>query len=87
MVPVRTIKMGGMMAMWELRDEVRKLGYRMPPAIAQAEMELRNFIDGKRSIVDVRDAASAEFGPLDLLEVEKWFDAQAKLGLLVIKKR
>ena len=31
--------------------------------------------------------ARAEFGPLDLLEVEKWFDAQLKLGLVVIKKR
>ncbi len=87
MVPVRTVKMGGMMAMWEMRDEVRKLGYKTPPAIAEAEMELRNFIDGKRSVVDVRDAASAEFGPLDLLEVEKWFEAQAKLGLVVIKKK
>ena len=87
LVPVRTEKMGGMMAMWELRDEVRKLGYQAPPSIMMAEMELRNFIDGRRSILDIRDAASAEFEPLDLLEVEKWVGVQEKLGLVTIKRK
>jgi len=87
LVPVRTEKMGGMMSMWELRDELRKLDYRPSPAIMTAEMELRNFIDGERSILDLRDAASAEFEPLDLLEVEKWVAVQEKLGLVTIKKK
>ncbi|MCK7527751.1 MAG: hypothetical protein MZV64_64130 [Ignavibacteriales bacterium] len=82
LVPVRTEKMGGMMAMWGLRDEFRKLGYQAPPSIQMAEMELRNFIDGKRSILDIRDAASAELEPLDLLEVEKWVGVQEKVGLV-----
>ena len=87
LVPVRTEKMGGMMSMWELRDELRKLNYQPSPAIMTAEMELRNFIDGQRSILDLRDAASAEFEPLDLLEVEKWVAVQEKLGLVTIKKK
>jgi len=87
LVPVRTAKMGGMMAMWSLREEIRKLGYQAPMAIRMAEEELRNFIDGERSILDIRDAASAEFAPLDLLEVEKWVGVQEKLGLVTIKKK
>ena len=87
LVPVRTEKMGGMMAMWGLREEFRKLDYQAPPSIQMAEMELRNFIDGKRSILDIRDAASAEFEPLDLLEVEKWVGVQEKVGLVTIRKK
>ncbi len=87
LVPVRTEKMGGPMSLWSLRDEVRKLNYQPPPSIMMAEMELRNFIDGERSILDIRDAASAEYEPLDLLEVEKWIGVQEKLGLVTIKKR
>jgi hypothetical protein len=87
LVPVRTEKMGGMMAMWALRDEFRKLNYQPPASIMVAEMELRNFIDGERSILDIRDAASAEFEPLDLLEVETWVGIQEKLGLVTLRKK
>jgi hypothetical protein len=52
-----------------------------------AETELRNFIDGKRSILDIRDAASAEFQPLSLKDVEDWMNVQAKLGLVEIKTK
>ena len=79
--------MGGLMAMWGLREEFRKLNYQAPPAIQMAEMELRNFIDGRRSILEIRDAASAEFEPLDLLEVEKWVNVQEKVGLVTIRKK
>jgi hypothetical protein len=52
-----------------------------------AERELRNFIDGKRSILDIRDAASAEYEPIDLLDVEKWVGIQEKVGLVTLKKK
>lgn len=87
LVPVRTARMGGRMSMWTLREEFQKLKYQTPMAIMMAEMELRNFIDGKRSILDIRDAASAEFEPLDLLEVEKWVGVQEKVGLVTIRKK
>ncbi len=87
LVPVRTEKMGGMETMWALRDEIRKLNYQPPPSITMAEMELRNFIDGERSILDIRDAASAEYAPIDVLDVEKWVGVQEKLGLVTIKKK
>jgi hypothetical protein len=87
LVPVRTAKMGGMMSMWTMREELQKLKYQPPVSIMMAERELRNFIDGKRSILDIRDAASAEFEPLDLLDVEKWIGIQEKLGLVTFKKK
>ena len=87
LIPVRTEKMGGMMAMWGLREELRKLNYQPPLSIMMAERELRNFIDGERSILDIRDAASAEYAPIDLLEVETWVGVQEKLGLVTITKR
>jgi hypothetical protein len=87
LVPVRTEKMGGMMSMWSMREELQKLNYQPPMSIRMAERELRNFIDGERSILDIRNAASAEYEPIDLLDVEKWVGVQEKLGLVTIKKK
>jgi hypothetical protein len=87
LVPVRTAKMGGIMSMWTMREELQKLKYQPPVSIAMAQRELRNFIDGKRSILDIRDAASVEYEPLDLLDVEKWVGVQEKLGLVTFKKK
>jgi len=87
LVPVRTAKMGGMMSMWALREELQKLKYQPPVSIMMAQRELRNFIDGKRSILDIRDAASAEYEPIDLLDVENWVGVQEKLGLVTIRKK
>ncbi len=87
LIPVPTAKAGEMPAMGRRRSELEGLDYRPSYAILRAEMELRNFIDGERSILDIRDAASAEYEPIDLLEVEKWVGIQEKLGLVTIKKK
>jgi hypothetical protein len=47
--------------------------------------ELGNFIDGKRSISDIRDAVSAEFRPLPISSVTDYFDRLAKSGAITIK--
>lgn len=47
--------------------------------------ELTNFIDGKRSISDIRDAVSAEFRPLPITAVTDYFDRLAKTGAITIK--
>jgi len=39
--------------------------------------EARQFADGKRSVLDIRDAVSAEFGPVDSSKVLEYFKAQA----------
>lgn len=47
--------------------------------------ELGNFIDGKRSISDIRDAVSAEFGPIALPVVVDYVERLAKAGAVAIK--
>ena len=47
--------------------------------------ELGNFIDGKRSISDIRDAVSAEFSPIALPVVSDYFDRLAKAGAISIQ--
>jgi hypothetical protein len=49
--------------------------------------ELGNFIDGKRSISDIRDAVSAEFGPVALPVVVDYFERLAKTGAISIRDR
>ena len=47
--------------------------------------ELGNFIDGKRSISDIRDAVSAEFAPIALPVVVEYFERLAKAGAVSIR--
>ena len=47
--------------------------------------ELGNFVDGRRSISDIRDAVSAEFRPLPISSVTDYFDRLAKTGAITIK--
>jgi hypothetical protein len=47
--------------------------------------ELTNFIDGKRSVSDIRDAVSAEFRPLPISSVTDYFDRLAKTGAITLK--
>jgi hypothetical protein len=47
--------------------------------------ELGNFIDGRRSISDIRDAVSAEFAPISLPVVVDYFERLAKAGAVSLK--
>jgi hypothetical protein len=47
--------------------------------------ELGNFIDGRRTISDIRDAVSAEFTPIALPVVSDYFDRLAKAGAISIR--
>ena len=55
------------------------------PNVADVIYELGNFIDGKRSISDIRDAVSAEFGPVALPVVVDYFERLAKAGAVSIR--
>ena len=65
----------------------QKMKYTPPPQIMEADFELRNFIDGKRSLLEIRNEASAEYGPLPLTDVEAYLKYLEKLGMVEIKKR
>ncbi len=47
--------------------------------------EIVNFVDGKRSISDIRDAVSAEFGNVPLTAVVEYLELLAKIGAVTIR--
>jgi len=47
--------------------------------------EIVNFIDGKRTISDIRDAVMAEFGPVQLPAVAQYLELLARAGSITIK--
>ena len=52
---------------------------------ADVAYEIVNFIDGKRTISDIRDAVMAEFGPVQLPAVVQYLELLAKTGSITIK--
>lgn len=48
--------------------------------------EIVNFIDGKRTVSEIRDAVSAEFAPIDLKTVAEYIDVLAKAGAVTFKR-
>ena len=72
---------------WAVMMRLREMNLKVSPLIYQAEFELRNFIDGKKSILDIRNAASAEYEPLPLPDVEKYFLALEQAGVVELKKK
>lgn len=57
------------------------------PLSAFNAMEARNFADGKRSILDIRDAVSAEFGPLDVAKFIEFFRQLEKTGEFQLEQK
>jgi hypothetical protein len=86
MIPIRSAQNKDLEP-WVAMRRLREMNLQVSPLIFRAEFELRNFIDGKRSILDIRNAASAEYEPLPLADVEKYFSALEKAGLVNIKKK
>ena len=50
-------------------------------------MEARNFADGERSLLDVRNALAAEFGPVSLEDVTRFFRDLEKTGAYTIVQK
>jgi aminopeptidase YwaD len=48
--------------------------------------EIVNFIDGARSVAEIRDAVSAEFEPVDPRAVSEYLDVLAKAGAVTFRK-
>jgi aminopeptidase YwaD len=56
------------------------------PRSGDVTYEIANFIDGTRSIGDIRNAVSAEFDPVDLQAVAEYVEALARAGAVTFKK-
>ncbi len=52
------------------------------PFNGDQRFELVNFIDGKRSVREIRDALTGEFGPMDLAAVRRYLDDLVTVGVL-----
>ena len=48
--------------------------------------EIANFVDGARTVSDIRDAVSAEFEPLELKTVAEYIDLLARAGAVTFKR-
>jgi hypothetical protein len=48
--------------------------------------EIANFVDGVRTVSEIRDAVSAEFEPLELKAVAEYLDALARAGAVSFKR-
>jgi hypothetical protein len=44
--------------------------------------EALNFVNGTRSMLDIRDALSAEYGPIDPAELEQYFRFLDSVGVV-----
>ena len=59
-----------------------------PPALAgYYAMEARNFADGQHSMLDVRNALAAEFGPVPVDDVTRFFRDLEKAGAYTIREK
>jgi Peptidase family M28/PA domain len=58
-----------------------------PPLAGYYAMEARNFADGRHSLTDIRNALSAEFGPVSLDDVTRFFRDAEKAGTFVIAEK
>jgi hypothetical protein len=45
-----------------------------------------NFVDGKNSLLDIRNAVSAEFEPVPLQWVEDYIRLLARAGVVILEK-
>ena len=55
-----------------------------PPLAGYYAMEARNFADGTRSILEIRNALAAEFGPVAVDDVVRFFRDAEKAGTFTI---
>lgn len=87
LVPVRAEKMRGYFNAWEFYQQLRELKDLPKYQLGRADYEVRNFIDGKRSILEIRNAVSAEYGPVSLQNVENYMLVLEKTGFIKIQKK
>lgn len=55
--------------------------------LGRSESEVRNFIDGKRSILEIRNAVAAVTAPVPLKDVENCLKVLEKAGFVTIRQK
>ncbi len=87
LIPVRTDKMRGFFNSFRFREFLREKEDLPKYELGPAEFEVRNFIDGKRSILDIRNAVSAEYYPIEIKNVVNYLKILEKAGFIEIRKK
>jgi aminopeptidase YwaD len=89
-VPVRNASVKGPLdpgGDWLVDKGVKQtLAIASVPRSGDVTYEIVNFIDGIRTVGDIRDAVSAEFEPVDLKIVAEYVDALASAGAVTFKR-
>jgi hypothetical protein len=72
-------------AIW-LAQKVNDPNFAMKLKIAQlgrfTSFEALNFVDGRRTLLDIRDMVSAEYGPIDAAVIDEYFRFLAGVGVV-----
>jgi hypothetical protein len=55
------------------------------PRADDVTYEIVNFIDGTRTVAEIRDAVSAEFEPIEPAAVSEYIDFLAKAGAITFR--
>ena len=63
----------------------RAIAIAKAPDSGDITYEVVNFIDGRRTVSEIRDAVSAEFAPIELSTVAEYLDVLAKAGAITYK--
>jgi Peptidase family M28 len=92
LIPVRTDRMKGYFNGFEFYQKIRELleAKKLPPSVYQlgrADFEVRNFIDGQLSILDIRNAVSAEYGPLPVKTVQGYIELLENMGYVKVVQK
>ncbi|HWF83445.1 MAG TPA: M28 family peptidase [Vicinamibacterales bacterium] len=66
--------------------DAAKIGIARAPDSGDVTYEIVNFIDGVRSVGEIRDAVSAELGPVELSAVAEYLEVLARSGAVTFKK-
>jgi len=87
LVPVKTEKMKGLFDSAGFAAARREMKDAPASALGRSEAEVRNFIDGKRSVLRIRNAVSAVAAPVQLKDVENYLKVLEKAGFVTLKQR
>lgn len=82
---MRTEAMKGFFNPRKFREETKDLDdFPLKTIRGRLELEVWNFIDGKRSILEIRNAVSAEFWPIPHKDVDRYIKVLEQLGYVRI---
>jgi aminopeptidase YwaD len=87
LLPVKTEKMKGLFDSQEFAAKRREMKDAPAYQLGRSESEVRNFIDGKRSILEIRNAVAAVTAPVPLKSVENCIKVLEKAGFVTIRQK